>query len=297
MRDQTPTRIAVWLLAARPKTLWASVAPVIVGTSLAWRDGLFHWPMALAALLGAMLIQIGTNFANDLSDYERGADSVARTGPLRVTQAGLVTPSQIRRAIVATFALAFAVGVALVWRGGWPIVWVGIASIAAGVLYTGGPFPYGYRGFGDLFVFLFFGPVAVAGTYYVQALRVASPVWMMGAAMGCLATAILVVNNLRDIDTDRQAGKMTLAVRLGRRGSAWEYALLLAAAFAMPVLMVLLDFGRAGVLAAGAVMLLGVPLARTAFSSGRATTLNLLLARTARLQALYAVAFAIGTIL
>ncbi|HUU45488.1 MAG TPA: 1,4-dihydroxy-2-naphthoate polyprenyltransferase [Acidobacteriota bacterium] len=283
-----------WILAARPKTLWASVAPVIVGTAVAWRDGMLHWPAAVACLAGAVLIQIGTNFANDLFDYERGVDTSARTGPLRVTQAGLVTPEQMRAAMVVVFSFAFAVGVFLVWRGGWPIVAVGLASIAAAILYTGGPFPYGYRGLGDLFVFVFFGPVAVAGTYYVQALEVTTAVWAASLPMGFLATAILVVNNLRDIDTDRQTGKKTLAVRLGRTGSTWEYALLLTASLLVPIVMVVCDMAGIGVLAAAAAMLIGIPDIMTLARQTDGARLNQTLARTARLQAVYAIVFAIG---
>lgn len=281
-------------MAARPKTLWASVAPVLVGGALAWRDDLFHTPSAIAALLGAILIQIGTNFANDLFDFQRGADTEARTGPLRVTQAGLVTPKQIRTAMIVAFVCAFAVGVYLVGRGGWPIVGIGVASIVAALLYTGGPFPYGYRGLGDLFVFIFFGPVAVVGTFYVQTLGATPLVWLASLPIGFLATAILVVNNLRDIETDRSAGKRTLAVRLGARGSAWEYTLLLLATLMVPFAAWLIGLSSAWVLIASFVMFAGVPLVVTVFRPVGGTVLNETLAGTARLQALYAVAFAVG---
>jgi 1,4-dihydroxy-2-naphthoate octaprenyltransferase len=268
------SRAGVWLLAARPKTLWASVAPVVVGGALAWRDGLFHAPSVIVALFGAIFIQIGTNFANDLFDFQRGADTDARTGPLRVTQAGLVSPSQIRMAMILAFAAAFAVGVYLVWRGGWPIVGIGIASIIAAVLYTGGPLPYGYRGLGDIFVFIFFGPVAVVGTFYVQALTTTPLAWLASLPIGFLATAILVVNNLRDIETDRIAGKRTLAVRLGAQASAWEYTLLLLVALAIPFVAWLTDLSSAGVLIASGVMCFGIPLVMTVFRPERGAALN-----------------------
>jgi 1,4-dihydroxy-2-naphthoate octaprenyltransferase len=284
----------VWLLAARPKTLWAGISPVMVGTALAWRDHTFLFPAALAALLGAVLIQIGANFANDLSDHIRGADAIGRRGPTRATQAGWVTPKQMWTAVIITFILAFAVGLYLVTRGGWPIVVIGLASLTAALLYTGGPYPFGYYGLGDLFVFIFFGPVAVAGTYYVQALSVNQTVWLSSVPMGTLATAVLCVNNLRDIDSDRRAGKLTLAVRLGRRGAAWEYVGMLALAFVSPgALFVRHDFGPA-VLLASAVILAGAQLAHRSFAVDDGPSFNRLLAATARLQAIYALAFAVG---
>ena len=185
----------IWSQAARPKTLWAAVTPVIVGTSLAWHDSAFHPLAAVAALLGALALQIAANFANDLYDFEHGADTAERLGPLRVTQAKLVTPGTMRRALGIVLGFAFAVGIYLVWRGGWPIVVVGLLSIGAAILYSGGPSPYGYHGLGELFVFVFFGIIAVTGTYYVQALTVNSTAVLLSVPVGLLAMAILVVNN------------------------------------------------------------------------------------------------------
>ena len=220
-------------MAARPRTLPAAIAPVLVGTAAAGeRVGeLPRWGAFIAALIGSIFIQIGTNLANDYSDAKRGADTVDRLGPVRVTSSGLVAP---RRVLVATwiaFGVAVAAGIYLATVAGWIIIAVGVASIAAGVLYTGGPRPYGYEGLGEAFVFLFFGLVAVNGSYYVQLERLDWFPFGLSLAVGCLSTAILVVNNVRDIDTDRRAGKRTLAVRMGREGTRRFYLFLLGGAY------------------------------------------------------------------
>jgi len=225
------------MLAARPKTLPAAAAGVVTGTALAWRDGQFHFGAALTALCVALLLQIRSNLANDVYDYERGADAGERHGPLRVTQAGLLTPAQVKAGMWVVFGLAALLGLYLAWRAGlpgragWTVVLVGLAAILSAIAYTGGPFPLGYYGLGDLFVFLFFGLAAVAGTYYVQAGRVSPQAWWMSLPIGWLIVNILVVNNLRDITADRLAGKLTLAVRWGEHGARLEYALLLAASY------------------------------------------------------------------
>ncbi len=222
----------IWLMASRPRTLPAAIAPVLVGTAAAVQQtDDIRWGAFIAALAGSIFIQIGTNLANDYSDARRGADDVDRLGPVRVTAAGLVTP---RRVLVATwlaFAIAVGCGIYLAAVAGWIIIAVGIVSIAAGVLYTGGPRPYGYAGLGEVFVFLFFGLVAVNGSYYVQ---VEELDWLplgLSVAIGALATAILVVNNIRDIETDRRAGKNTLAVRIGRDGAGRLYLVLVGGAY------------------------------------------------------------------
>jgi 1,4-dihydroxy-2-naphthoate octaprenyltransferase len=267
---------------------------VIVGTSLAFRDGFFHIGAAMAALLGAVAIQVGTNLANDYFDWKHGADTQARLGPLRVTQAGLVTPARMRLAMWAVFGFAILDGAFLVWRGGWPVLVAGLLSVAAGVLYTGGPFPLAYHGLGDIFVLLFFGIVAVCGTYYVQALKLNLLVLLLSIPIGLLATAILVVNNLRDIDTDRATGKMTLAVRLGRTGARWEFAVIFIAIALVPALLVLTHSCRPGVLLASAAMLVSIPLLRTVFRHTDGPTLNHALADTARLQLIYGCLLAVG---
>jgi 1,4-dihydroxy-2-naphthoate polyprenyltransferase len=220
-------------MAARPRTLPAAIAPVLVGTAAAVeqhgdlpRVGAF-----IAALIGSIFIQIGTNLANDYSDAKRGADTVDRLGPVRVTAAGLVAPRSVLVATWLAFGIAVAAGIYLAAVAGWVIIAVGVASIAAGVLYTGGPWPYGYAGLGELFVFLFFGLVAVNGSYYVQLEELDWLPFALSVSIGCLATAILVVNNIRDIDTDRRAGKRTLAVRMGRPPTRAIYAGLLVLGF------------------------------------------------------------------
>src|ERR1700759_412670 len=221
----------IWLMAARPRTLPAAVAPVLVGTSLAGFAHVFHPLRFVAALLGALFIQVGTNLSNDYSDARRGADAEDRLGPVRVTAGGLVPPRQVLIATYVSFGVAVLAGIYLVVVAGWQLLLVGGASILAGVLYTGGPRPYGYEGLGELFVFLFFGVVAVVGSYFVQRERLEWEAFALSVPVGLLAAAILVVNNVRDVDTDRRAGKRTLAVRLGRARTRVLYVAMLAAAF------------------------------------------------------------------
>ncbi len=220
---ERPLSWRVWLIAARIRTLGAAFAPVLVGSALAFKDQQGHWTAAFAALIGALLIQIGTNYANDYYDFKQGADTAQRVGPLRVMQAGWVSPTQMRRAIIITFGLAILVGVYLVVRAGWPVVIIGLSGILFGWLYTAGPLPLAYYGLGDLFAFLYFGPVAVVGTYYVQALRWSDTALVMGLVEGAFAVALLTANNLRDLEEDRTTGKGTLPVRFGRVFGRLEY--------------------------------------------------------------------------
>lgn len=294
-RPAQPTmpRWKVWLLASRPATLTAVVSPLLVGGALAVQDGVADLGAWLAAFLGALFIQLGTNYANDVFDYEKGADTAERVGPLRVTQAGLVTPRQMRAAMVLAFALATVCGTALVWRCGWPIVWLGLASIASGVLYTGGPWPLGYNGLGDAFVFLFFGLAATVGTYFVQAGTTTPLVWIWAVPVGATCTAIIIVNNLRDIDTDVQVGKRTLAVRFGAEFVRTEYAAMWALALAIPVALAL--NARAPLLALPVLILpLAMKLLRTLRSTRDPAVLNPLLGATARLHLLAGVLSAVG---
>jgi 1,4-dihydroxy-2-naphthoate polyprenyltransferase len=284
----------VWALAARPKTLTAAVAPVLAGTGLAAHHGVVAWLPASAALVGAILIQIGTNLANDYYDFVRGGDTEERVGPVRVTQAGLLAPETVKRGMLVVLGTAMLVGVYLVSVGGWPIVWIGLASLAAAVAYTGGPYPLAYHGLGDVFVFVFFGLIAVGGTYYVQGLSWPPDALLAGAGLGALSTAILVANNLRDIDTDAKAGKRTLAVRLGRTGTKAQYTLMLAIAAAVPPLgVVTLDWPLAAL-----VPLLVMPLAvgplRTVLKASTPAELIVALGGTARLVALYGLLLALG---
>lgn len=284
----------LWVLAARPKTLTAAAAPVLAGTGLAAHHGVLAWTPAAAALLGALLIQIGTNFANDYYDFVRGGDTEERVGPTRVTQAGLIAPERVRRAMVGVLALAMLVGVYLVDVGGWPIVVIGLASVACAVLYTGGPFPLAYHGLGDVFVFVFFGLVAVSGTYYVQGLTWPADALLAGAGLGALNTAILVVNNLRDLDTDAKAGKRTLAVRIGGAGTKVEYVLLLVAAIAVPIVGVMWHgWPPAALASVVAVGLAYAPLGRVVGHTDPAE-LNPALGGTARVVALYGALLALG---
>jgi 1,4-dihydroxy-2-naphthoate octaprenyltransferase len=205
-----------WLVAARPKTLSAAVVPVLIGTALAWRDAKpLHWMMFACALAGATFIQIGTNFVNDALDFKKGADTAERLGPLRVTQAGLLSADAVVRGAYVCFVLAALCGVPLIMRGGWPLLIIGLTSIAAAYAYTGGPYPLAYNGLGELFVLVFFGFVAVGGSYYVQTLRMSAEVVVAGGAIGLLAIVLLAINNLRDVANDRASNKRTLAVRFG----------------------------------------------------------------------------------
>lgn len=288
-----PGSARAWLLATRPQTLTAAVVPVAVGTACAAAVGGFAPAPALAALVCAMLIQVGTNLANDLFDFESGADDDNRLGPTRAAQAGLLSPRALRRGTIATFAAATAVGGYLVYVGGWPVVAMGAASIASGVAYTGGPYPLGYHGLGDVFVMIFFGFVAVCGTAYVQVGSVPELAWWCSLPVGAIATAVLVVNNLRDRDTDRGAGKRTLAVRFGAAGARAEYVALMALAYATPAALVV--SGLAGPLAL--LPLLSLPVAvilSRAVLARDGAALNPLLARTAQLLALYGGLLAAG---
>jgi 1,4-dihydroxy-2-naphthoate octaprenyltransferase len=302
------TRREAWLMAARPQTLPAGASPVVLGVGLAVADGVAALVPALAALAGALLIQVGTNFANDYFDAVNGADAGNREGFTRVTAGGLIEPRRVKLAMAATYGLALVVGLYLVAVGGVPILVVGLTSIVAGLLYTGGPYPYGYYGLGDLFVFVYFGLVAVAGTYYVQAaasLGTTVPVGvpsgaitaaslLVGAAAGALSTAILVVNNVRDMETDAAAGKRTLAVILGYRWSRVEFCTLLALAYAAPVAL-WLQFGYAPTaLLALASAPLALRLARTLLARTDGEALNPALERTGQLLALYSLLLAGG---
>ena len=228
---ERPSAARIWLMAARPRTLPAAVAPVLVGTALAATEGTFKILTFLAALIGALFIQVGTNLSNDYSDARRGADTEDRLGPVRVTAGGLVPPRQVLRATYMAFGVAVLAGVYLIATAGWELLLVGAASILAGVLYTGGPRPYGYEGLGEVFVFLFFGVVAVAGSYFAQVERLEWEALVLAVPVGLLASAILVVNNVRDLETDRRAGKRTLAVRLGRERARALFVAMVVLAF------------------------------------------------------------------
>ena len=224
-----------WVLASRPRTLTAAISPVLVGVSLAIHEGEFQPFIALMTLLAAILIQIGANFANDVYDFLKGSDCEDRLGPIRATQSGLISPEDMKKGMWLVLALAICVGFYLAYIGGWPIVWIGLASIASAIAYTGGPYPLGYHGWGDIFVFVFFGMIAVPGTYYLQSGFVSYDSILFGIPLGALSTAILIVNNLRDADTDVKSGKRTLAVRFGKSFVKIEYIVMMIIAFTIPI--------------------------------------------------------------
>jgi 1,4-dihydroxy-2-naphthoate octaprenyltransferase len=288
--------VRIWLTAARPRTLPAAVAPVLVGTSLAIHVGHLHPLAFVAALLGAMLIQIGTNLSNDYSDARRGADAEDRLGPVRVTAGGLVPPRQVLVATYTTFGLAVLCGVYLIAVAGWLLLAVGAASILAGVLYTGGPRPYGYEGLGELFVFLFFGVVAVTGSYYVQRRSLPWEAFVLAIPVGLMIAAILVVNNIRDIDSDRRANKRTLAVRLGRERTRSMFVAMLAVAFASGLICWLAGPLSPWLLLTVLAVPLAVRVARTVWTHSDGPTLNAALAQTGILALLYCLALSAGVL-
>ncbi len=284
--------LGTWLVAARPKTLTAAAAPVVMGIGLASAHGQFKWLPAAAALVGALLIQVGTNFANDYYDFVRGGDTAERVGPRRVTQSGLIAPATVKRAMVLTFAAALLLGTYLVWVGGVPILAIGVLSVLSGWAYTGGPFPLAYNGLGDIFVLIFFGPVAVGGTYWVQALSFHPGLLVAGLGIGGLSTAILVANNLRDLPTDRAAGKRTLPVLLGRTAGRIEYLVMVGLAVAaLPVGVFTLGWTPWVFIALLAVASLG-PAVRRVWVEDAAAQLMPVLPATARSAGLYGLLFA-----
>jgi len=293
----TLSKFKVWLLAARPKTLWAGAAPVLIGTAMAFGDRKMHWPSALAAAFGAVMIQIGTNYANDYSDFKRGTDEGKRVGPTRATQAGWVTPSAMFRAAGFTFGLAALAGVYLIMRGGWVIAAIGALSILSGILYTAGPYPLGYHGLGDFFVFVFFGPVAVGGTYFVQALGITPEVLLAGVAPGLLSVAILTVNNLRDLSSDKEAGKRTLAVKFGAGFARWEYLLCIVGAMTIPAVLFRWTKAHGLAMLTIACGLGALPAIGTVFRLQDDPELNDVLASTGKLIILYSVVFSMGWLL
>ncbi|MFC7129514.1 1,4-dihydroxy-2-naphthoate polyprenyltransferase [Haloferax chudinovii] len=311
MSTQDISRRRAWVMASRPQTLPAAAAPVVVGTAVAVHADLFAPLPALAALVGALLIQVGTNFANDYYDAVQGADTEAREGFTRVTAGGLIPPAEVKRAMYLTFAAAVLLGTSLVYVGGVPILVIGLLSVASGIAYTGGPYPLGYHGLGDLFVFVFFGLVAVVGTFYVQAASVLAAPFTVGIPEGtvtlaavlaslpiaAISTNILVVNNVRDKEEDATTGKRTLAVRFGYGFARAEYLAMLALAYAVPVYL----WTRAGfdwyVLLPVFSMPVAARIARTVVTETRGEKLNPALEDTGKLLALYAVLFSVGLVL
>jgi 1,4-dihydroxy-2-naphthoate octaprenyltransferase len=291
----SPTQ--VWWSAVRPATLAASVAPVLAGTAIAVHGEGARLGAGLLALLVGIAMQIGVNFANDYSDHVRGADSPRRVGPLRAASSGIVQPDSVRRAAIAAFGVAAIAGLVLSLVTDWRLLVVGVACLLAGWLYTGGPRPYGYLGLGEVFVFVFFGLVATVGTVYVETLRVPPLAVLMACSMGSFATAILVLNNLRDLDTDRAAGKLTLATRIGRERTQVLLVALVAVAFFIPIAVIVLGFGAATVL----LVLFAIPIAakpvRSALTTDAGPQLVRALKGMAMAELAYALLFSIGLLL
>ena len=298
--DAVPTQALLskhWITAIRPPTLPAAVVPVLAGTAAASGiEDSFRLAVFIATLAAAVLIQIGTNFANDVFDFEHGADTADRLGPPRVTQLGLISPERVRLGTVVAFGGAAAIGVYLIFVGGWPILVIGLLSIVAGIAYTGGPWPLGYHGLGDVAVFAFFGMTAVVGTYYLQADTVSATAVVVAVPVGLLVTAILVVNNLRDLETDQRAGKRTLAVRIGEQATRLQYAaLVLGPDLLVPMLWVM-DAG-AWVLLPYLSLPIALMLVRAVLSGTSGRSLNDVLKRTALLHFAFGALLALGLLL
>lgn len=290
-----PGALQAWLLAARPRTLPLAAAPVAVGTAVAFLEGNASTVAALAALAGAMFLQIGSNFANDVFDAEKGADDKYRLGPPRATQQGWLTPGAVKLGMGVAFGLAAIAGAVLVSVAGWPILAIGIAAIIAAITYTGGPWPFGYHGLGEVFVFLFFGVVAVAGTTYAQTLSLSPVALVASVPIGLLASAVLVVNNLRDIRGDTRAEKMTLAVRFGEDGARMQYRLFVLAAFLFLAPIVWVTRAPFALLPLISLPRAFVAIGRVQSEEGAA--LNEVLAETAQLAIRFALLLAIGLVL
>lgn len=281
-------------MAIRPQTLIASAAPVFIGTAMAIGDGIEHVPTAVVCLLTALAIQIGTNLANDYFDFKKGTDTPERIGPTRVMQAGLVSSMAMKVAIVLTFGLAILGSYYLVHRGGRPITIIAISAILSGIFYTAGPRPLGYLGLGDLFVFIFFGPIAVAGTYYVQSLEINTAVILAGLAPGFFSVGILTINNLRDIQEDAKSGKLTLAVRFGRGFAQSEYLFCVLAASLIPVIIYYFIQDHEDILIATIVLLCAIPVFKTVLTKMDGDSLNKAIVSTGQLLFLYTILFSMG---
>ena len=294
----SPAPVHAWVLAARPATLPAAAVPVFVGAAAAVSEGADFRPFVFAATLGsALLIQIGTNFANDYSDFHRGADHEGRLGPVRVTQSGLISHGAVRQGIAVAFGAAAVLGAGLAWIGGWPIILIGVLSISCGLAYTGGPWPFGYHGLGEVFVFVFFGVVAVVGTAYLQTGRWSTFALALSVPIGLLVTNVLVINNLRDLPTDRAAEKRTLAVRIGARATRAQYALFIALAYLIPAVLVITDPSRRWLLLSWLTLPLGFTLIRRVLSGLAGRDLNPILERTGQLLLAFGVSLAAGMLL
>ncbi len=296
MTESKIPKYQAWLLASRPKTLPAAAAPVIVGSAVAFAENGFRFWPALAALLGSLLLQIGANLANDVFDFEKGTDSHDRLGPMRVTQAGLISPKEVKIGMWITFALAAVCGTYMTLVSGWLILLIGALAIIAAIAYTGGPFPYGYKGLGELFVFLFFGIAAVCGTYYAQTNTVSLLAILSSAPVGLLIVGILVVNNVRDYESDKDANKQTLAVKFGLKWAQQEFVTVVILAYAIVVLLYTSKLATPWVLLSW----FSIPMVFTISSSvlnQRGKILNKTLAATGKLTLIFSLLYALGLVI
>ncbi|HKJ67524.1 MAG TPA: 1,4-dihydroxy-2-naphthoate polyprenyltransferase [bacterium] len=295
--DRTPSKLGAWVLASRPKTLPAAMMPVIIGSALAYHQDLFAAGPALAALLCALLIQIGTNFSNDVLDFQAGADTEDRLGPARAVASRWINEREMLYGTVVTFALTIPPGLYLIFHAGFPVLILGLASIAAGLAYSAGPYPLASHGLGDLFVFLFFGLVATGGTYYVQTISVNGFALLGAIPAGALTTNILVINNYRDIETDQHANKHTLATRLGKAGTRIEFLLLLLISYAIPFIFLLRFNLSLWILLPLLSLPLGMRIVLQLHRGVEGTSLNETLAQTARLALIYGILFSAGLVI
>lgn len=291
------SKLKIWLMAIRPKTLPAAIAPVVIGTAMAYGDGKHHFLSATVCLFCALMIQIGTNLSNDFFDFKKGTDNRERIGPIRVTQAGLVKPFSVKIAFITVFLIAVFASAYLVFRGGWPIVIIGILSIASGILYTAGPKPLGYLGLGELFVLIFFGPVSVAGTYYAQSLEWNMSAVLSGFSVGFMSVSLLAVNNYRDIQNDTKAGKRTLAVIFGKKFARYEYVISILLAAVLPVVIYLRIRSHTKILWCTFLALIAVPSMKNILTKTDGPSLNAVLADTAGLLLIYSIIFSLGWVL
>ncbi|MGD2027243.1 MAG: 1,4-dihydroxy-2-naphthoate polyprenyltransferase [Anaerolineales bacterium] len=296
-KPRSLSRFQRWVMAARPKTLTAAISPVLLGWSIALSTSRFHFGAALAALVTAVFIQIATNLVNDVVDFYKGADTAERAGPTRVTETGLLTPQQVWTGVVVSFGAAALAGVYLYWVAGWPVLVLGAASILAGIAYTAGPYPLAYNGLGDLFVLLFFGYVAVGGTVFVTAGAFPPIAWYGGTAAGALTVNILVVNNIRDIESDRKAGRKNLPVVFGRWAAVWQYGILLVVAYLVPLILIFQQLTSPWVLLSFLTIPQAVKLLQVLRSGQSGASLNPTLGQTAQLLLRYCILLAIGLLL
>lgn len=297
MTPQTKPDINVWVQAARPWTLGVAISPILMGTIIAHTESGIHWLAALAALLGGVFIQIGTNLANDYFDFKKGADTASRVGPQRVTQSGLIAPETVKKGFIACFGISFLLGIYLVYLGGWPIVAIGLVSLLMGVIYTGGPFPLAYHGLAELPAFLFFGPIACATTTYVQTGSWSTSSLIAGVSAGFFSVALLSINNLRDYQEDRKVGKHTLIAIFGRRFGVGEYGFSILTATLLPLVLIFMAPDHAMVGITAITSLMAIHALRITVHYKESSELYAVLKMTSKLQIIFTVIFLISWVI